>query len=78
MMFVANPALVLPGRHTIARRVDAEFVKVEAALKMEVSRKVNSTSHKTIHITYDHGTSGDRIHSKKLGSRSITWTRTST
>jgi hypothetical protein len=67
MMFIANPGLVLPSRHTIARRVDTEFLKIEAALKKEIATKVNKTSHKTIHITYDHGTSGDRFRTKKLG-----------
>lgn len=67
MMFKANPGLVLPSRHTIARRVDTEFLKIEAALKEEINTKVNKTSHKTVHATYDHGTSGDRFRTKKLG-----------
>ena len=67
MLFKFNPSYVAPSASTVGRLVDELKVEAKSALKEEVSSEVNKTSHRVVHITFDHGTSSDRFHSKKLG-----------
>ena len=67
MLFQACPGYVVPSESTVGRMVDKEFNEMVKYLNAEISTAVNQSFHKTIHVTYDHVTSSDRFHTKKLG-----------
>ena len=67
MLFKLNPSYIAPSRFAVGRIVDELKLEVKSALKNEVASEINKTSHRTVHTTFDHGSSSDRFHSKKLG-----------
>lgn len=67
LMFHCNPDYIVPSERTISRMIDEQNEKMKELLKKEIKEEIGKTYHKTVAITFDHGTSGDRFHSKKLG-----------
>jgi hypothetical protein len=64
LMLKACPDYIVPCERTIARRVDEKYAKVKLDLKKEL---IGKTYHKTVAVTFVHGTSSDRFHTKELG-----------
>ena len=66
MLFKLNLSYIAPSCVTVGKIVDELKLEVKSALKNKVASEINKTSHRTVHTTFDHGSSSDPFHSKKL------------
>ena len=65
LLHTAEANFICPSKGKHTETFDAMAVKVKDDLKKEIIKDVTTAGHKTITITSDHGTHGDRFHSKE-------------
>ena len=65
LLYAAEPNFICPSAKKHTSKFDEMAVEVKKSLKKEIIKDVTEAGHKTIIVTSDHGTSGDRLMTKE-------------
>ena len=62
-MFGAELNYIMPCRKSIGTKIEVESKEADLVIKQEIAKSISH--HKTVNITYDGGTSKDKMRTKK-------------